>query len=104
MPWIPHVMILDDDPRVLESLVPGFVQELGRALSQSREVAGTLRRGAAPGDSRGPVRIKVSAHGFESPRVVAYRSRGPFEVHLHLVAARRYLVEDESAGVIALMR
>ncbi|MEW4566588.1 sigma 54-interacting transcriptional regulator [Tautonia sp. JC769] len=112
MPWIPHVMILDDDPRVLESLVPGFVQELGRSLSQSREIAGLLRRGAAPDDARGPVRIKVSAHGFESNRVESYRYRPPFEVHLHLVRerggsfelARRLLNQQTFAAVVSDQR
>ncbi|WP_169974414.1 sigma 54-interacting transcriptional regulator [Tautonia rosea] len=112
MPWIPHVMILDDDPRVLESLVPGFVQELGRSLSQSREIAGLLRRGAAPDDARGPVRIKVSAHGFESNRVASFRYRSPFEVHLHLVrerggsfeVARRLLNQQTFAAVVSDQR
>lgn len=112
MPWIPNLMILDDDPRVLESLVPGFVQELGRAMSQSREIAGMLRRGASPEDARGPVRIKVSAHGFESPRVDAFRYRSPFEVHLHLVRerggafdiARRLLNQQIFAAVVSDQR
>ena len=112
MPWIPHLMILDDDPRVLESLVPGLVQELGRGLSQSREVAGTLRRGAARDDARGPVRIKVSAHGFESDRVGAHRHRDPFEVHLHLVRerggtfdlARKLLNQQHFAAVVSDQR
>ena len=82
MPWIPHLMVLDDDPRVLESLVPGFVQELGRGLSQTREVAALLRRGPAKDPAnRGPVRIKVTAHGFESDRVdvvpLPVAARGP---------------------------
>jgi transcriptional regulator with AAA-type ATPase domain len=105
-------MILDDDPRVLESLVPGFVQELGRSLSQRREIAGLLRRGAAPDDARGPVRIKVSAHGFESNRVDSYRYRSPFEVHLHLVRerggsfelARRLLNQQTFAAVVSDQR
>lgn len=112
MPWIPHVMILDDDPRVLESLVPGFVQQLGRALSQSREVAGPLRRGAAKDDARGPIRIKVTAHGFESNRLEAYRYRAPFEVHLHLVRerggtfdlARKLLNQQVFAAVVSDQR
>jgi transcriptional regulator with AAA-type ATPase domain len=112
MPWIPHVMILDDDPRVLESLVPGLVQELGRALSQNREVAGLLRRGAAKDDARGPVRIKATAHGFESNRLEAYRYRSPFEVHLHLVRerggtfdlARKLLNQQVFAAVVSDQR
>ncbi|RUL89303.1 sigma-54-dependent transcriptional regulator [Tautonia sociabilis] len=112
MPWIPHVMILDDDPRVLESLVPGFVMELGRGLSQSREVAAALRRGASRDDARGPVRVRVSAHGFESDRVRSYAARPPFEVHLHLVRerggtfdlARRLLNQQPFAAVVSDQR
>ena len=35
MAWIPHLMVLDDDPRVLDSLVPSVAYELGRGLAQN---------------------------------------------------------------------
>lgn len=86
MPWIPHVMVLDDDPRVLESLVPGFAMELARALSQSPSAGALLRRGEpAVGSSRAPLQVKISAHGFQSERIPLYRHRSPHHVHLHLV-------------------
>ena len=45
MPWIPHLMVLDDDPRVLESLVPGFVLELARVGPKRDGRPGASERG-----------------------------------------------------------
>jgi transcriptional regulator with AAA-type ATPase domain len=111
MPWIPHVMVLDDDPRVLESLVPAFTHELARALGKNTVVNAVLRR-ADPEVTSGPVQIKVSARGFESERISSYRHRSPFHVHLHLVRerggrfdlARRLLNEQLFATVVSDLR
>lgn len=110
MPWIPHLMVLDDDPRVLESLVPGFVQELARDLGRHAALLSTIRRGEPT--SLSPPRIKVTAHGFESERIAALRVRPPHEVHLHLVRerggrfdlARRLLNEQLFATVVSDLR
>ena len=64
MGWIPHLMILDDDPRVLESLIPSVVDDLARGLAKSRRPAQALRLGD-PGGSA-PIHVKVSAHGYEA--------------------------------------
>jgi len=112
MPWIPHLMVLDDDPRVLDSLIPGFVQELAQALGRSPAVAGAIRRGEPSGSGTSAARVKVSAHGFTSDRLAAYRSRPPHEVHLHLVrerggrfdSARRLLNEQLFAAVVSDLR
>src|SRR3954469_2940217 len=87
MPWIPHLMVVDDDPRVLDSLVPGFAHDLGRGLGQAPVIAAALRRGDSTAGA-GPVQVKVSAHGYESERLGAYRHRKPHQVHLHLVLER----------------
>ena len=61
MPWIPHLMVLDDDPRVLDSLVPGFAHDLARGLGRSPAVAEALRRGESAGAARGaPIHLKVT--------------------------------------------
>ncbi len=110
MPWIPHVMVLDDDPRVLDSLVPGFVHELARRLGKSRAVAEVLRRGE-PGEPEA-IRVRLSTHGYESDRQGAYRHRAPYQVHLHLVRelggrfdlARKLLNEQLFAAVVSDLR
>jgi transcriptional regulator with AAA-type ATPase domain len=110
MPWIPHVMILDDDPRVLESLVPSFAHELGRHLVSSRIAAEALSRGDA--GAGGSIHFKISAHGYQSERLDVYRSRSPYHVHLHLVRerggrfdlARRLLNEQLFAVVVSDLR
>ena len=112
MPWIPHIMVMDDDPRVLESLVPGFISELAQGLAAS-SVAGTaLRRGDGGGSAPGPLHVKLSAHGFSSERLGAYRYRSPHHVHVHLVrerggrfdTARRLLNEQLFAVVVSDLR
>src|SRR4051794_2514795 len=111
MPWIPHVMVLDDDPRVLESLVPSLANELSRGLGRSKAVGEMLRRGE-PAAAGAGINLKVSAHGFASERQAAFRHRSPHHVHLHLVRehggrfdlARRLLNEQLFAVVVSDLR
>src|SRR4051812_36397087 len=111
MPWIPHLMVVDDDPRVLDSLIPSFAHDLGQGLGQDPIIGGLLRRGD-PAAAGGPVQVKVSAHGYESERLDSYRYRKPHQVHLHLVRerggrfdlARRLLNEQLFAVVISDLR
>ena len=110
MPWIPHLMVLDDDPRVLESLIPSFPLDLAKGLGADRGVGGALRQGD-PG-AGGSIHVKVTAHGYESDRLAAYRHRSPFHVHLHLVRerggrfdlARKLLNEQLFAAVVSDLR
>ena len=115
MPWIPHLMVLDDDPRVLDSLVPGFAQDLARGLGKSPTLGPALRMGepSGPGGGgSGPVHLKVSAHGFASERLKAYRHRSPHHAHLHLVLerggrfdlARKLLNDQLFAAVVSDLR
>ena len=110
MAWIPHLMVLDDDPRVLESLIPSFPMDLARDLGQDRAVGEALRRGD-PGQGAS-IHVKVTAHGYESDRLAAYRHRSPHHVHLHLVRerggrfdlARKLLNEQLFAVVVSDLR
>jgi transcriptional regulator with AAA-type ATPase domain len=112
MPWIPHIMVLDDDPRVLDSLVPGFVHELARGLGKARSVAEALRRGDPGAGASSAISVRLSTHGYESDRLAAYRHRSPHHVHLHLVRetggrfdlARRLLNEQLFAAVVSDLR
>jgi hypothetical protein len=111
MPWIPHLMVLDDDPRVLESLIPSFAIELGQAVARSPALNAALTRGdVGRGDAAGPGpgrNVKVSAHGFTSDRLADYRHRSPHHLHLHLVRERggrfdlaRRLLNEQIFGVV----
>lgn len=110
MSWIPHLMVLDDDPRVLDSLVPSVVHQVARGIDRNRPVAEALRRGT--GSTGGAIQVKVSAHGYDSERVGTYRHRSPHHVHLHLVreragrfdAARRLLSDQLFAVVVSDLR
>jgi transcriptional regulator with AAA-type ATPase domain len=106
MPLIPHVMVLDDDPRVLESLVPGLAHDVARALGKIPAVDRVLRLGE-PAGATGPLQVRVTAHGFESERLAAYRHRSPVHLHLHLVRERdgrfdqaRRLLNDQLFAVV----
>ena len=104
MAWIPHLMVLDDDPRVLESLIPSFATDLIPTLGRTPAVAESIRRGDP---STRPVSVKISAHGYESNRLESYRYRTPHQIHLHLVRERggrfdlaRKLLNEQLFGVV----
>lgn len=110
MPWIPHLMVLDDDPRVLDSLVPSVADEIARLIGRSA-VASSFLRPDEPG-GKGPIHLKVTAHGYSSDRVAGHRTRTPIHAHLHLVRerggkfdlARKLLNEQLFAVVVSDMR
>lgn len=112
MPWIPHLMVLDDDPRVLESLMPSLANDLARTMGQSAGFSALARSAEGDPNSRAPIHLKVTAHGFESERLAAYRYRAPHHAHLHLVRerggrfdlARRLLNEQLFAVVVSDLR
>ena len=104
MAWIPHLMVLDDDPRVLESLIPSFASDLAAGLGRTPAAAEPIRRGDP---STRPVAVKISAHGYESSRLDSYRFRAPHQIHLHLVRERggrfdlaRRLLNDQLFAVV----
>jgi transcriptional regulator with AAA-type ATPase domain len=111
MPWIPHIMVLDDDARVLDSLVPSLAHDLARGLGRSSVASAILRRGE-PGTASGAINLKVTDHGYESERLGSYRYRSPHHVHLHLVRerggrfdlARKLLNEQLFAVVVSDLR
>lgn len=106
-------MVTDDDPRVLDSLIPGFSSDLAQALARNAPVSATLHSGEGGKEGGfGGLQVKVSAHGFTSERLAAYRHRSPHHVHLHLVrefggrfdTARRLLNEQLFAVVVSDLR
>jgi DNA-binding NtrC family response regulator len=106
-------MVVDDDPRVLDSLIPNLAHDLARGLGLDRVAAPLLHRGEplVP-DGSAPVSIKVTAHGYTSDRLASYRFRFPHHAHLHLVRdrggrfdlARRLLNEQLFAVVVSDLR
>ncbi len=84
MPWIPSLMLVDDDPRVLESLIPSLPNELAKALTVSR-FASRITSGEPDAMHARPLGVRVTAHGYPSTRVPIYRQPSPHHLHLHLV-------------------
>ena len=104
MAWIPNLMVLDDDPRVLESLIPSLASDLTQTLGRTLAVIESIRRGDP---SPRPISIKISTHGYESARLASYRFRAPYQIHLHLVRERggrfdlaRKLLNEQLFGVV----
>jgi Sigma-54 interaction domain len=113
MPWILHLMVVDDDPRVLDSLIPNFANDLAHGLGDDRVIGPLLERGEPEGSGgAAPISVKVTAHGYTSDRPGAYRHRFPHRAHLHLVRerggrfdlARRLLNEQLFAVVVSDLR
>jgi transcriptional regulator with AAA-type ATPase domain len=81
---IPHLLIVDDEEPVLESLVPGFVQDMARRLAGNTEFRMAAER-AGLGVAKAPrVNFAVSVSGYSSDRVATYQHAKPVHFHLHL--------------------
>jgi transcriptional regulator with AAA-type ATPase domain len=105
-------MVLDDDPRVLDSLVPGFVTDLVQGLARHSALGPMLRRGEPGRPSQAALNVKVTAQGYSSERLALYRHRSPHHLHVHLVReaggrfdlARRLLNDQLFAVVVSDLR
>ncbi|HVJ81262.1 MAG TPA: sigma 54-interacting transcriptional regulator, partial [Planctomycetia bacterium] len=107
-----HLLIVDDEEHVLDSLVPGFVGDLGKRLAADARIRNGLSQAALPLPKHGSLDIKVSAVGYKSGKLDKYVSRSPAQVHLHLCCekgggfrhALRLLKEQFFAAVVSDLR
>lgn len=107
MSWITHVMVVDDDARVLESLVPNLALELKKLCEKSAVIRGALGRAGSE-----PIGTRISAYGFDCARARGHRSRAPLGLHLHMVreeggrfeVARRLLNQQLFGVVVSDLR
>lgn len=79
-----HLLIIDDEEDVLEALLPGFVGDLARRLSKDPQVARASSQAGNPIPHGERINIRVSAHGYQSPKVAQYAHHWPIHLHLHL--------------------
>ncbi len=106
MSWALQIMVLDDDVRVLESLVPSFANEVRKLAERSPVI------GKALGCAEGGLPVRINAHEFASDRIKAFRSRGPQALHFHMIReeggrfdrARRLLNRQLFAVVVSDLR
>ncbi len=111
MAWIPHIMILGEDAEALEVWGLRLVDALARAIGSEPKLAPWLRPDTNPADQV-PLTVKVTTHGFQSPRLTDLPVRSPHHVRLHLVRerpgrlerARRLLNEQLFAVVVSDLR
>lgn len=107
-----HVLIVDDEEDVLESLAPGFVRELARHLVDSPAVQKANQAAGSPFPASGRLNIKISAIGYQSAKISKYAYQQPVHVHLHLCCekqgrfpnALRLLKEQFFAVVVSDLR
>lgn len=107
-----HVLIVDDEEDVLESLVPGFVNDLARQLVKDSAFQQSNALAGKPLPASGRLNIKISATGYESAKVLKFSCRRPVHLHLHLCCekggsfrhALRLLKEQFFAVVVSDLR
>jgi DNA-binding NtrC family response regulator len=109
---IAHCLIIDDQEDVLDALIPGLVGSLARQMIASTAFQEANRAAGSPLPESGRLNIKVTAHGYRSAKVEAYKYRTPVHVHLHLCCekdgcfrhALRLLKEHLVAVVVSDLR
>lgn len=107
-----HILIVDDEEDVLESLVPGLVMDLSKGLAASPLVQRANEAAGYPLPTSGRLNIKVSAVGYTSIKAAKYVHHTPVHVHLHLCCekggsfrhALRLLKEHFFAVVVSDLR
>jgi DNA-binding NtrC family response regulator len=111
MPFIPHLMVLDDDTRVLESLVPNLANEIKKQAARSELIRSLLASDSSAVDNL-HLAVNITAHGFESERLKSFKPKSPFALRLHMVRetggrfeqARRLLNQQLFAVVVSDLR
>lgn len=109
---IPHILVVDDEEDVLESMVPGFVNDLSRRLMADPAIKAANEAAGFPLPASGRLNIKVSPVNYVSAKLDRYRHHSPVHVHLHLCCekggsfrhALRLLKEQFCAVVVSDLR
>lgn len=83
-----HLLIVDDEEDVLESLVPGFVGEFTRRLMADAAFQKANDSAGQPFPKRGRLNVKITNHNYNSVRVPKYAYQRPVHLHLHLVCEK----------------
>lgn len=107
-----HVLIVDDEEDVLESMVPGLVNDLARALERDPTFKKANEQAGNPLPASGRCNIKVTASGYNSAKLAKQVHRTPVHVRLHLCCekggsfrhALRLLKEQFFAVVVSDLR
>ncbi|QDU59784.1 Regulatory protein LuxO [Planctomycetes bacterium Pan216] len=112
MSLIPHVLIVDDEEDVLDSLVPGFVSDFGRRLVESEDFQKANAAAGFPLPRSGRLNIAVSATGYRSGKLERFAYHRPVHLQLHLCCEKggsfrhvlRLLKEHFVAAVVSDLR
>lgn len=107
-----HLMIVDDEEDVLESMVPGLVTDLAHRLEKDAEFQKANKEAGFPLPRKGRCNIKVTASGYQSTKLSKHVHRTPVHVRLHLCCekggsfrhALRLLKEQFFAVVVSDLR
>lgn len=79
-----HILIIDDEEDVLESLIPGFVADLAHGLRADSGFQRANESAGNPLPANARLHVRVSAHGYHSSKLAKYTHPSPTHLHLHL--------------------
>jgi DNA-binding NtrC family response regulator len=79
-----HALVVDDEKDNLDSLIPGFVEQLANKLRSNASFRQANEAAGFPIPQDEAIRVRVSTHGYSSERVLDYSFRDPVHVRLHL--------------------
>ncbi|MFO0948491.1 MAG: sigma 54-interacting transcriptional regulator [Planctomycetota bacterium] len=107
-----HLLIVDDEEDVLESLIPGFVADVARRLQADPRFRKANGAAGNPLPANGRFHVRVSAHGYRSAKLAKYSHPQPTHLHVHLCCekggsfsqASRLLKEQFFAVVVSDLR
>lgn len=81
---VPHVLIVDDEAEVLDSLVPSLVVDFARALAADPRARAASQAAGGVFPVSGRINIGVSAVGYASAKTPAFSTPSPVHLRLHL--------------------
>ena len=107
MSWILHVMLMDDDVRVLESHIPSLANEVRKLCERSSKLGGRPRQAGEKA-----LGARIRAHGYESSRLPSQHGQGFHSLEFHMVretdggfdVARRLLNQHLFSVVVSDLR
>lgn len=81
---IPHILIIDDEEDVLESMVPGLINDLVRRLPLDETFQQANRAAGFPLPQKGRLNVRLTAGGYESEKVKRFAYKSPVHLRVHL--------------------
>lgn len=95
-----HLLVVDDEERVLDGLVPSLVQDLKSRLLSDSAFARANELAGFPLPTSGQPNVKVSVAGYQSATLSHLEQSGPAHIHLHALCEK----EGSFARALGLLK